>query len=84
MASTAGLRGPLNGVLPVAPPVNSTNKDAKTPTIKQPTPKLKVLIRRLAPGLTDGEFMAVLGDEWKMGNGKVDWFVYKQGKDSKE
>jgi regulator of nonsense transcripts 3 len=41
-------------------------------------------VRRLAPGLTEEEFLSVLGEEWKVGEGKVDWFQYKAGKDSKE
>jgi regulator of nonsense transcripts 3 len=51
---------------------------------KPPAPKLKVIIRRLAPGLTQQEFTTLLGDEWKLEQGKVDWFLYKPGKDSKE
>ena len=45
---------------------------------------MKVVVRRLPPGLTEEEFISVLGDQWKSGQGKVDWFKYKTGKDSKE
>ena len=45
---------------------------------------MKVIIRRLAPGLTEAEFTSILGDDWRLGGGKVDWFLYKPGKDSKE
>ncbi|KAI4138884.1 MAG: hypothetical protein L6R39_006567, partial [Caloplaca ligustica] len=43
-------------------------------------PRLKLLIRRLPPGLTEGEFDSALGADWKVGNGRVDWAVYKPGK----
>ncbi|EME40746.1 hypothetical protein DOTSEDRAFT_74324 [Dothistroma septosporum NZE10] len=49
-------------------------------TAKGPAPRLKLEIRRLPPGLTLTEFEETLGDEWKLGNGKVDWREYKQGK----
>lgn len=45
---------------------------------------MKVVIRRLAPGLTEAEFVKIMGEEWKQGQGKIDWFSYKPGKDSKE
>ncbi|KAK3343862.1 Smg-4/UPF3 family-domain-containing protein [Lasiosphaeria hispida] len=42
----------------------------------------KVVIRRLPPGLTEDEFVTILGDAWKIGNGKVDWLTYWPGKTS--
>ncbi|KAF4629781.1 hypothetical protein G7Y89_g8363 [Cudoniella acicularis] len=69
-----------NGVLPV--PASQTGNARSGP--KPPAPKLKVIIRRLPPGLTETEFVSVLGDEWKLGQGKVDWYLYKPGKDSKD
>ena len=45
---------------------------------------MKIIIRRLPPGLTQLEFDEALGDEWKTGGDKVDWAVYKEGKVSKE
>ncbi|KAI0205564.1 Smg-4/UPF3 family-domain-containing protein [Astrocystis sublimbata] len=39
----------------------------------------KVLIRRLPPGLTEEECWAVLGDEWRVSKGKVDWARYDNG-----
>ena len=51
---------------------------------KAPAPKLKLVLRRLPPGLTQAELEAALGDEWKVGGGKVDWYLYKEGKVSKE
>ncbi|GAP83907.1 putative regulator of nonsense transcripts 3A [Rosellinia necatrix] len=39
----------------------------------------KVLIRRLPPGMTADECLAILGNEWAVGNGKVDWARYDDG-----
>lgn len=47
-------------------------------------PRLKLVIRHLPPGLTEEEFRTLLGAEWNVGNGKVDWAIYKPGKVSKE
>jgi regulator of nonsense transcripts 3 len=57
---------------------------SKAPQSKNSGPRLKLVIRRLPPGLTETEFLTFLGDDWKIGKGKVDWFSYKLGKDSKE
>lgn len=43
-----------------------------------------MIVRRLPPGLTQEEFDAALGEEWKTNGGKVDWALYKPGKISKE
>ncbi|KAI9731396.1 MAG: hypothetical protein M1834_005302 [Cirrosporium novae-zelandiae] len=51
---------------------------------RAPAPRLKVVIRRLPPGLTAKEFETTLGEDWKLGGGKVDWFLYKEGKVSKD
>lgn len=45
---------------------------------------MKVVVRRLAPALTESEFMKIIGEEWKVGGGRVDWFSYKPGKVSTE
>jgi regulator of nonsense transcripts 3 len=83
MAATAGSRAQTNGVLAVT--ASQTSGSAPRPTAaKLPTPKLKIIVRRLAPCLTEEEFVSILGDEWAVGQGKVDWFLYKPGKDSKE
>lgn len=42
--------------------------------------RLKLEIRRLPPGLTLAEFEEILGDEWRLGNGKVDWREFRPGK----
>ena len=46
--------------------------------------RLKVVVRRLAPGLTQHEFETAIGEEWKLGNGKIDWLLYKPGKPSRD
>ncbi|TKA33813.1 hypothetical protein B0A50_00650 [Salinomyces thailandicus] len=59
-------------------PVNAATRAA--PNAKAPAPRLKLEVRRLPPSLTLTEFEETLGDEWKLGNGKVDWREYRQGK----
>jgi regulator of nonsense transcripts 3 len=72
-----------NGVLAIS--ASQTSGSATKPSTAKPaSPKLKVVVRRLAPGLTEEEFTTILGDEWKAGQGKVDWFSYEPGKDSKK
>ncbi|KAH8162932.1 hypothetical protein CIB48_g5335 [Xylaria polymorpha] len=44
----------------------------------------KVLIRRLPPGITEDECWAILGEEWKVGKGKVDWARYDTGEISND
>jgi regulator of nonsense transcripts 3 len=86
MASTRN----VNGVLAVS--ASTTNKKASTASAgagvnMSPKPgvqRLRLIIRRLPPGLSQAEFEDVLGSEWRVGGGKVDWFAYKDGKVSKE
>lgn len=59
-------------------PVNAAARAA--PTAKAAAPRLKLEVRRLPPGLTLSEFEETLGEEWRLGNGKVDWREYRQGK----
>lgn len=78
-----GSRAHTNGVLAVT--ASQTAGNTPRPVApKSPGLKLKVIIRRLPPGLTEAEFVAIIGDDWKLGKGRVDWFLYKPGKDSKE
>ncbi|KAL5338267.1 Smg-4/UPF3 family-domain-containing protein [Aspergillus crustosus] len=73
------------GVLQV--PVSATQKGAPSSSRrapKPPAPRLKLLVRRLPPGLTQEEFETALGAEWKAGSGKVGWSQYKPGKVSKD
>ncbi|PNS18758.1 hypothetical protein CAC42_5297 [Sphaceloma murrayae] len=58
----------------------NVNPAAIQPQANKPSARLKVLVRRLPPGLTQEEFQAAFGDEWKVGSGKVDWIEYRQGK----
>jgi regulator of nonsense transcripts 3 len=78
-----GSRGQTNGVLAITASQTS-GSGPRSAVAKPPSPKLKVVIRRLAPGLTEAEFTSIIGEEWQVGQGKVDWFLYKSGKDSKE
>lgn len=64
-------------------PTTIPNRSNHTPS-KGREAKLKVLVRRLAPGLTEEEFHLILGEGWKVGRGKVDWISYQKGKVSKE
>lgn len=75
------------GVLAINPA--ATQKAAPPPTPKGHSskgnaPRLKLHVRRLPPGLTQAEFETTLGDCWKVGRGKVDWFLFKEGKVSTE
>ncbi|PQE28824.1 hypothetical protein CJF30_00003864 [Rutstroemia sp. NJR-2017a BBW] len=80
----AGARGAhTNGMLSINTSQGSMN-NPKQSAMKPASPKTKVIVRRLAPGLTEAEFVSILGDEWKLGNGKIDWFQYKSGKESKD
>ncbi|KAF2276229.1 uncharacterized protein EI97DRAFT_419138 [Westerdykella ornata] len=74
----------INGVLPASVlQKNATNTSTpRGPRAAQP--RLKLVLRRLPPGLTKTEFEKILGDEWKVGAGKVDWFEYINGKVSKD
>ncbi|KAH0842872.1 hypothetical protein FOPE_08405 [Fonsecaea pedrosoi] len=74
------------GVLPVnaATRKNATAQSASKSSPRTPAPRLRLIVRRLPPGLTETEFWATLGDDWKVGNGKVEWAAYKDGKVSKE
>lgn len=79
MAPQAG----VNGVLPVAVlQKNASSQPSRGP--KQAQPRLKLVCRRLPPGLTRAEFETIVGDEWKPGAGKVDWINWRKGKISKE
>jgi len=75
------------GILPAPAAVLKKQSNPTIPTKSQsrvPLPKLRLIIRRLPPGLTETEFLSALGEEWKVGAGKVDWAAYKEGRISKE
>lgn len=58
-----------------------SGKRSKSKTSQEGT---KVVIRRLPPGLTQDEFLKILGDNFKPKNGKVGWFTYVEGEVSSE
>ncbi|KPM35367.1 hypothetical protein AK830_g11201 [Neonectria ditissima] len=60
---------------------DTTPKPAKT---KPHSEGEKLVIRRLPPGMTQTEFASILGNEWDVGKGKVDWFSYAPGKISND
>lgn len=62
---------------------NSGRGSRKSGGPPPPLPKLKLVIRRLPPGLTQDEFEKAIGDEWLIGRGKVDWTRYIPGKATK-
>ncbi|OTA55218.1 hypothetical protein K449DRAFT_425842 [Hypoxylon sp. EC38] len=57
----------------------ATHDAPKASKAKEPPRGKKVIIRRLPPGMTESEFWAVLGEEWKSGKGKVDWIRFQEG-----
>jgi regulator of nonsense transcripts 3 len=81
MASNSGVKQ-ANGVIAIS--ASQTSVNAAKPSAHRSTNKLKVVVRRLPPGLTEEEFTTILGHSWKVGNGKVDWLSYEPGKDSKK
>lgn len=70
------------GVLPVT--AAQTKKPIKPPQPQAPPPRLRLIIRRLPPGLLESEFWECIGAEWQIGKGKVDIATYKVGKVSKD
>ncbi|KAG9256418.1 Smg-4/UPF3 family-domain-containing protein [Emericellopsis atlantica] len=44
----------------------------------------KLVVRRLPPGMTEEEFVTILGPEWEVDKGKVDWFDFVAGGISKD
>ncbi len=56
----------------------------KPSSAKTQGPRLKVVVRRLPPDVTEGELVDALGPEWIPGNGRVDWISFKPGKASQE
>ncbi|KAI9679561.1 MAG: hypothetical protein M1817_005583 [Caeruleum heppii] len=51
---------------------------------KSAAPRLKVVVRRLPPSFTQTELEETLGNEWRVGEGRVDWLLYKPGKISED
>jgi regulator of nonsense transcripts 3 len=69
---------------PAAARAPQSRPQAKQPQNKIEEPRLKVVIRRLPPGLTQQELEATLGPDWTPGGGRVDYFNFKQGKMDRE
>lgn len=40
----------------------------------------KLVVRQLPPGMTEAEFVDILGLDWEVDKGRVDWFSYCPGK----
>lgn len=74
MASSATSSRHQNGATP-----GSNNAGGGKKTKAQATGQ-KFMIRHLPPLITEEELHAILGEEWKTGNGKVDWAEFQQGK----
>ncbi|KAI1106465.1 Smg-4/UPF3 family-domain-containing protein [Jackrogersella minutella] len=66
-----------NGVLSVS--TSAANDAPKSTKAKEPPRGKKVIVRRLPPGMAEIEFWDILGDEWKSGNGNVDWIKFQDG-----
>ncbi|KAJ6003284.1 hypothetical protein N7451_005831 [Penicillium sp. IBT 35674x] len=75
---------PTAGLLQIPATATQKSSGPAKKAHKLPAPRLKLLIRRLPPGLTQVELEGILGAEWKVGAGKVDWLQYKAGKVSKD
>jgi regulator of nonsense transcripts 3 len=75
---------PNGGVIPITAQNAPAQANGAPETAKTPAARLKVVVRRLPPGLTQGEFEAAVGEEWLVGGGNIDWMQYKPGKISQE
>lgn len=79
--------GRTNGVLAISvgQQADKSDKGGKSsrgkPKISQDG--LKVSIRYLPPGLKEFECTSILGDEWRVGGGKVDWLCFEPGKQAR-
>ncbi|PGH17438.1 hypothetical protein AJ80_04808 [Polytolypa hystricis UAMH7299] len=73
--------GQAAGLLPISITQKGAVAGPSKPSASKPTaPRLKLLVRRLPPGLTQPELETLLGEEWKVGGKKVDWLSFKEGK----
>lgn len=80
-------KGKSGGVLPVTGAATKKDKSSQgqaKSSARTQGPRLRLIIRRLPPGLTETEFWTALGEEWRVGKSKVDWAAFKEGKVSKE
>jgi regulator of nonsense transcripts 3 len=80
-------KGRAGGVLPINAAATKKEKSGQNQAKSSPRnqgPRLRLIIRRLPPGLTEAEFYTAFGEEWQVGKSKVDWIAFKEGKVSKE
>ncbi|KAF2667440.1 hypothetical protein BT63DRAFT_292550 [Microthyrium microscopicum] len=73
-----------NGIINLATVTTGPAAPTKPPSKRANQPRLKVVIRRLPPGMPISEFEKMIGPEWKVGAGRVDWINYREGKPSKD
>lgn len=84
MATNTGTMTRKPGVLPIGPAqiqaqnTLDANKSAKGRS-GAAQDGVKAKIRWLPPAMTEDEFVSILGDDWKVGKGKVGWFRYAPG-----
>ena len=76
--------GVLAGSMSTSSAANHLRTTLKATRTKSPGPRLKVVVRRLPPSLTEQEFHDALGPDWTVGGGRVDWMSYQVGKGSHE
>jgi regulator of nonsense transcripts 3 len=68
-------------------PLQSANDGEAAPKATRAKPQNegeKLVVRRLPPGLTKDEFASILGPDWQVSKGKVDWLSFIAGKLSTE
>ena len=81
MASSTSRKPHTNGA---SQDNSSQTETPKVGKAKAPVTGKKVVIRRLPPGITADEAWNILGEQWKDGNGKVDWSQFQTGTISHE
>lgn len=78
-SAASGTQPAPNGTAGIINVIN-VNPAALQPQAAKSSARLKLVVRRLPPGLTQEEFENAFGDDWRVGGGKVDWVEYRQGK----
>ena len=51
----------------------------KSSRTRAPLEGMKLTLRRLPPGITETEVLDILGHEWRVGSGRVDWKSFDAG-----
>lgn len=77
-------QGRPNGVLPISvtQPGGKPGKGSRGKA-KISQDGVKISIRYLPPGLKEFECTNILGDDWRVGAGKVDWWCFEPGKQAR-